>query len=207
MQPSFPRVPWPMAGALALGGILAFAAQQPEPVPTSAAAIPVGVILAFGGPTGAVPEAAGWLLCDGRELRAEDHPQLAAALGRAWGGEGGRFRLPDLRGRFLRGVNLGATSGDPDAAARLAAAPGGNVGNEVGTVQEDALGPHTHAVLGAARATGGGIEGTAQALRFFAQTGPDPEAPLVANGEAIAANPGTETRPRNAAVNWIIKAR
>lgn len=199
--------PWLLPALFLAVTALALAAQRPEPAPVSAPVLPVGTLVAFGGPAGAVPEAEGWLLCDGRELRAEDHPQLAAVLDGAWGGERGRFRLPDLRGRFLRGVNYDAPDGDPEAAARLPAAPGGRAGNEVGTVQADAVGPHTHAVLGAARATGGGIEGTAQALRFFAQTGPDPDSPLVANEGSLAANAGLETRPKNAAVNWIIKAR
>lgn len=199
--------PWLLPALFLAVTVLALAAPRPEPAPVSAPVLPVGTIVAFGGPAGAVPEAEGWLLCDGREFRAEEHPQLAAVLGTGWGGGRGRFRLPDLRGRFLRGVNYDAPDGDPEAAARLPSAAGGHAGNEVGTVQADAVGPHTHAVLGAARATGGGLEGTAQSLRFFAQTGPDPDGPLIANEASLAANAGLETRPKNAAVNWIIKAR
>lgn len=205
MKHSLARVPWPVLSVFAALFALALAAQKPGAGP--APGLPAGLIVAFGGPAAAVPEADGWLLCDGREVRTEDYPQLAAALGRAWGGEGGKFRLPDLRGRFLRGVNYDAPNGDPESAERVAAAVGGNVGNEVGSVQDDAVGPHTHGLLGAARGTGGGLEGTAQVLRFFAMPGPDPDAPLIVNPSTITANTGSETRPRNAAVNWIIKAR
>ena len=149
------------------------------------------------------------MLCDGRELAASAYPALHAVLGRAWGGSesGATFRLPDLRGRFVRGVNYDADGPmrDPEAGVRAASASGGNEGNEVGTLQEDAAGPHTHPLVGAADAVGQGLG--AEVLRFFATKIPDIEAPMVRNEGAVQAGAGTETRPRNVAVNWIIRVR
>lgn len=163
----------------------------------------------FAGPSGAVPESQGWMLCDGRELGVEAYPELYAVLGEAWGGApgGGRFRIPDLRGRFLRGVNytVPGEAGDPEAALRTASAPGGNAGNEVGSVQEDAVGDHLHPLAGAADATGPGAGG--EWIRFHGLKVPDDAAPVVTNHAAVASPGGPETRPRNAYVNWIIRVR
>lgn len=53
-----------------------------------------GMIVPFIGAT--IPD--GWLACDGSILSAAEFPALAAALGTRFGGEGGSFALPDLRG-------------------------------------------------------------------------------------------------------------
>jgi microcystin-dependent protein len=48
---------------------------------------------------------AGWLLCVGQELAADQHEELAKAVGSTFGGDGSkRFGLPDLRGRGLLGA-------------------------------------------------------------------------------------------------------
>jgi microcystin-dependent protein len=55
----------------------------------------VGEIRLFGG---AFPPA-GWLPCDGRRLPiAEPWLELYEVIGNKWGGDDGRFALPDLRG-------------------------------------------------------------------------------------------------------------
>src|SRR5262245_66522010 len=102
---------------------------------------PIGSIVAFAGPIDSRWEiASGWLLCDGRLLDRSD-PQfgpLFDAIGFTWGGDlVQRFHLPDLRGYFLRGVD-GRADGrrDPDSDARTANNPHGQVGPQVGSVQE-----------------------------------------------------------------------
>ncbi len=62
--------------------------------------MPVGSILPFAGPT--PPD--GWLLCDGAALASADYTALYNVIGHGWGGTDTNFRLPDLRGAFLRGV-------------------------------------------------------------------------------------------------------
>jgi microcystin-dependent protein len=47
----------------------------------------------------------GWLRCVGQDLPADEHEQLAKAVGSTFGGDGSkRFGLPDLRGRGLLGA-------------------------------------------------------------------------------------------------------
>jgi microcystin-dependent protein len=53
-----------------------------------------GMIIPFIGAT--IPD--GWLACDGSILAAAEFPALAGAIGFRFGGAGGRFALPDLRG-------------------------------------------------------------------------------------------------------------
>jgi excisionase family DNA binding protein len=175
--------------------------------------VPAGAIVAFGGQ--APP--AGWALCDGRELNRADYPALFAAIGTSWGAPTGwTFNLPDLRGRFLRGADLGAGV-DPEAPWRGALKPGGNGGDAAGSAQADATavnsltvneaGLHDHSdglhedlVL---RNTGGGTESDHDG-------GSEPDLrtgyPIFDAGAHVHGLSGdAETRPVNAAVNWIIK--
>ena len=47
----------------------------------------------------------GWLLCDGSSLYKNDYPDLYTAIGTTYGGNGNpNFNLPDLRGIFPRGA-------------------------------------------------------------------------------------------------------
>jgi microcystin-dependent protein len=70
--------------------------------------LPVGSITAFAGPIDNLPE--DWAVCDGRRLDRRVDVALFNAIGVSWGGNGAPFfRLPDLRGQFLRGVDRDAT--------------------------------------------------------------------------------------------------
>jgi hypothetical protein len=112
--------------------LLAAASPQASPLQI-AGPLPAGTILPFAGT--AVP--AGYLLCDGTEQKRDDQPRLFAAIGEAWGAQTAfTFTLPDLRGRFLRGVDGGAGR-DPNSLTRTASAPGGNAGDAVGSLQSD----------------------------------------------------------------------
>jgi microcystin-dependent protein len=157
-----------------------------------AVATPAGVVMAFAGT--AVPS--GYLLCDGRAVSRTTYPDLFAAIGTGFGsGDGSTtFDLPDFRGRFLRGVD-GAANRDPETSARTAAKAGGNAGNLVGSIQADQFAAHTHNgyfydVAGA----GGTMFATGQQARSLGN-------PYGLMGSAG----GTETRPINIYVNYIIK--
>lgn len=102
--------------------------------------LPPGIVIPFGGTN--VPP--GWLLCDGSAVSRSIYGTLFSAIGSTWGnGDGSTtFHLPDLRGRFIRGVD-GAANRDPDKTSRTAANPGGNTGNNAGSVQDNAHG-HNH---------------------------------------------------------------
>src|SRR5262245_59770805 len=122
---------------LAIGSpyLLASAAPpQVAAIQTANAPVPAGAILPFGG-TIAPP---GYLMCDGAEVQRSGYSRLFAVVGESFGAATNfPFTLPDMRGRFLRGVD-GAATNDPDHNTRTAMAPGGNVANNVGTVQGDA---------------------------------------------------------------------
>jgi len=177
---------------------------------------PPGAVTAYAGET----EPAGWLFCDGRELSRAEYPELFAAIGTAHGAGDGvtTFNLPDYRGRFLRGVDDGVGR-DPDSNARIAAAAGGNIGNMVGSVQDDQMQAHKH-------------NDTGHNHRMAAHT--DTDKVNDGSNETVATNDwnynhytynahanltdpvessagpvryGLETRPLNAYVNWIIKSK
>ncbi|MEZ3475331.1 MAG: tail fiber protein [Alistipes sp.] len=74
---------------------------------------PLGIVQIWAGTK--VPE--NYELCDGRELKTSDYPELYAAIGtrfnrsydcngKQYSTTSGYFRLPDLRGRFLVGYNV-----------------------------------------------------------------------------------------------------
>ncbi|NOT02153.1 MAG: tail fiber protein [Phycisphaerales bacterium] len=118
---------------------------------------PAGSIVAYAGATAPT----GWLLCNGSTISRAANADLFAAIGTAYGtGDGSTtFHLPDLRGRFLRGVT-GGTANDPNAATRTASNAGGNAGNNIGSLQTDAtslptasfinstIAAHTHTISG-----------------------------------------------------------
>jgi microcystin-dependent protein len=103
--------------------------------------VPVGTVVAFAGEKSKIP--AGWLVCDGQSYSTTDYVQLYNAVGTAWGGSGTSFKVPDLRGMFLRGVDDGRGK-DPNAGSRIASNTGGNTGDNVGSIQGDEFKSHKH---------------------------------------------------------------
>jgi microcystin-dependent protein len=155
--------------------------------------VPVGTILPFAGASAP----SGYLLCDGSTPNRITFSALFTAIGIAYGygNQTTTFNIPDLRGRFLRGVT-GASANDPDAASRTAMNTGGNTGNNVGSVQGHQFASHNHTVNNGPF-TFWGSPGTG----IQANSGQEASArtPTLAN------NGGNETRPLNAYVNYIIK--
>lgn len=76
---------------------------------TGISALPVGVILAYGG--GTAP--AGWLVCNGANVSRTTYAGLFAQIGTLWGaGDGSTtFALPDMRGRTIAGHDSGGATG------------------------------------------------------------------------------------------------
>ena len=88
---------------------------------------PVGTIQAFA--FNNVPY--GWMVCDGRSLYKYEYSELFHVIGNNFGNDGNeKFKIPDLRGRFIRGWDPSATV-DPQR-------------RHIGTYQEDALQSHDH---------------------------------------------------------------
>lgn len=134
-------------------------------------------------------------ICDNSSLAISQFAKLYENLGNSWGESGGNVNIPDLRGRFPRGVD-GAANRDPDKAARTAANVGGATGNAVGSVQDHAVSQHN----------------TQMYVRNIAIPGDGPNAfytPAVftpSNPPVIAgANVSTEDRPKNANVYFVIR--
>ena len=169
-----------------------------------------GLIAPFAGPENKIP--GGWLLCDGRTVSRSDYPDLFNAIGISWGkGDGSKtFNLPDLRGMFLRGVS-GESGNDQDADSRKRLKEnGGNEGNNVGSYQEDAI-----------RNITGQISGIGEHLSLFTTTGAfyaegsqykgnnnndnDNAQIFFDASRAPGVSVGSDNRPKNVYVNYIIK--
>ncbi len=142
-----------------------------------------------------MPEASGWMLCNGRYLSVTAYPELFAVLGYLYGEKNEQFALPDYRGLFMRGVDAGSGM-DPDAAERIGP-QGEGTSSGIGSLQCDTLQQHTHtykSVVLAAPAKEGNAAG--QASSDEPTSTPDEPARV-----------SVETRSKNIAVNYIIRYR
>lgn len=148
-------------------------------------------------PTSAATCPAGTLAADGSPVSRTTYSELFAKIGVTHGqGDGSTtFNVPDYRGRFLRGVD-GAAGNDTDKSSRTAMNTGGNTGNNVGSIQGDQFGSHTHTIN-----VWFGENGTGPNqpnIQGYGNSGPYSSGSTLANG-------GTETRPKNAYVNYCIR--
>lgn len=185
---------------------------------------PIGVVLPFAGAvlpqhkdgdTGE-PEAvsalyrSGWLPCDGSRYRILEYGPLYKVIRNAFGGGDGYFCVPDMRGRFMRGVSL-TSQHDPDANERGCAQKGGNAGNAVGSLQLDAVQRHEHDYQQMTLLVPPAFsvsEGTVGAWGKSPVEPPhgDPTAGIVKAKDAAAApRTSSETRPANLNFNFIIR--
>jgi microcystin-dependent protein len=185
----------------------------------NAQSCPIGMIMPFAGDTSKIPT--GWMLCDGRELDRIQFAPLYYVIGTAWGtSNNSLFNIPDLRGLFLRGVDYNAGN-DPDKDRRLILKPGGNVNNNVGSFQTISTAlpnnlsislssyNHSHSYYGTKGGTdcnpsgyvkiGGGNNCGLSSTYAYSINGDTHSHNVTINGG------GSETRPRNANVNYIIK--
>lgn len=145
---------------------------------------------------GTVPN--GWLLCDGTAVSRTTYSALFAAIGTTWGAGNGSttFNLPDARNDFLRGasgtVPLGTRQSD-------------EIKSHSHSATIDPAGSHQHSVTGSGgNSTGSGYAGeigsTVDGSSFVTNVAGSHTHTLT-----ITATGGAETRPRNIAINWIIK--
>lgn len=183
----------------------------------SSTILPVGSIVAYPGEIGSIPS--NWKVCDGKVLSADDFPELWERIGTIWGGSDRKsFNLPDLRGRFLRGLDGGAHR-DPDADQRT---PNGkNEITGVGSSQEDAIQVHRHVDGG--HSHGASVNNTGYHDSFAcgnacgALTGGGSAPVNVGVGKADISDPtssgqltvrtASETRVKNVYVYWIIRVK
>ncbi|MCP4133543.1 MAG: tail fiber protein [bacterium] len=151
-------------------------------------ASPAGTIVPFAGHEANIPE--GWLLCDGDPVDRDLYPALFQAIETSWGEpNSSQFNLPDLQGRFLRGLDIDGTI-DP--------------GRSVGSYQDDAFQDHVH--YWSFRESSTSDQSGDNPLAW------DTQSKEVVNwwyhhetSGSVTGRSAEETRPINAAVNYIIK--
>ncbi|NVO09602.1 MAG: tail fiber protein [Bacteroidales bacterium] len=160
------------------------------------ATFPAGLIMPFGGAVDKIPS--GWLLCDGSEISRTQYVDLFNTISVNWGAGNltTTFNLPDLRGQFLRGMD-GTANVDPDKTGRTAKYSGGSIGNNVGSFQSNEIISHSHTVSGTfwSRSGNGQYDWTASSSSINKY-----DTPVNINNFG-----GSETRPNNVYVNYIIK--
>jgi len=162
---------------------------------------PIGAIVAYAGPLPSGLENAGWMPCDGRALSFDNkaYGPIRAVIESSYGSDSTSFYLPYLAGYFLRGVDASAKI-DSDANARGAPSKhpvAGATGAVPGSVQDDGVGPHRHSI------------------RFFPNTrtandhgdgaGCIIQRDGLGNTNKTEPTGGSETRPQNMAVYFLIK--
>jgi microcystin-dependent protein len=131
------------SGDQTVGGIKTFTSLPvlPSNASTSMQAVPkqqAESIAVAGGAPGAVSHFAmtsaptGWLKANGASLSTTTYAVLFGAIGYAFGGSGGSFKLPDLRGEFIRSLDDSR---------------GIDTGRGLGTAQSDQNKAHTHGAI------------------------------------------------------------
>ena len=137
-------------------------------------------------------------ICDNSTVAIASFAKLNENMGGAWGTDGTNINLPDLRGRFPRGVDDTAGN-DPDKATRTAANVGGNTGNAVGSVQGDAMQGHFHSYQQSVGTSAGGV-GSVVGYTTAGTTGSP-----VTDGTNGTPRTSSESRPKNANVYFVIR--
>ncbi|HTF06177.1 MAG TPA: hypothetical protein VK826_19235 [Bacteroidia bacterium] len=126
------------------------------------------------------PIASKWIPADGRSIKG-------SLLHRKTGQE----NAPDLRGKFLRGLNILYNTGQPTLELEMADPDGAN--RKPGDYQEDQFKNHAHSYI-LSNTQNNADDGTTRSYR-----GSD------APGAMTGTVGGKETRPRNVAVFFYIK--
>ncbi len=166
----------------ARGEVAQAVADARQDVLASAAFVPIGAILDF--PVHTVP--AGFLACAGQTVTREAYPDLVAYL------TGDPLALsatlPDLRGEFRRGADLGR---------------GVDAGRVPGSAQADQMQYHRHSIGPYYTVTG--TDNTSSTPRWSALSTNRTQITVNTNYAGTQEN-GSENRPRNVAVVSCIKA-
>lgn len=172
---------------------------------TPASTAPTGSIFAFA--SNAVP--AGYLECNGASVSRTTYGSLFAVIGTSYGSvDGASFNVPDLRGHFVRGWD-NARGVDPSRALgssqAFAVGPHSHTASSTGSTSTD--GAHTHTIP--PDATGSGA--TAAVTTGITFSGSNTTGSSGAHSHSLTitttvdSNGGTESRPINTAMMYIIK--
>ena len=161
--------------------------------------VPVGTIVPYPGEQAPL----GWMFCDGRSITKEEYPELYAVVG---------SKVPDLRGEFIRGLDRGRGI---DSNRVLGTAQGDAIRNLAG--QFDILGTNIPSNLPDTRPIITYADGIFQFITTLTQSpgvdmlGASPygdRSVFTMKFDASRIAPtANENRPRNVAMNYIIKYR
>jgi microcystin-dependent protein len=183
-----------------------FKVGSDSPVPISSQFVPIGTILPFAGEK--IPE--GYLLCDGKEYDRVLHKPLFDVIGTLWGQNlPTHFKVPDLRGQFLRGVDENRKLNSPQNYSTALPKVKFIIGE----------GAHSHELITGGSATiwpdGGAtsnydrryftLNATERGGRYKVEN--TDKALQGDTHEHVITGGDNETRPKNVAVNYIIKAK
>jgi microcystin-dependent protein len=169
-----------------------------EATTRSALAVPPGTVLAVARST--APD--GYLKCNGAAVSRTTYAALFAAIGTTWGaGDGSTtFNLPDLRGEFLRGWDDGR---GVDAGRAFASSQAGEIQSHTHTASTGSAGAHSHTtptgLAVGAGSTGLPSTGSNNTANVSSTDGAHTHSVTINNAG------GSETRPRNVALLYVIK--
>jgi microcystin-dependent protein len=182
-------------------------------IPPAPTRDPIAAVTAFAGAAdddARLPS--GWLPCDHRPLRKVDYPELFNVIGVTYGtgidAQGNRvadFNLPDYRGFFLRGLDRGSASQPISTDVRDEERR--NVGASVGTVEIDKFKEHEHPVAAIAGTGIGQNTGSNNAGGFADGAAYSPHTGYIGYRATASGVGGTETRPKNVAVVYLIRVK
>ena len=142
--------------------------------------VPAGTVIYSA--SSSVPD--GYIKANGASLDTATYANLFAAIGYTYGGSGGSFNAPDLRGEFIRGWDDGR---------------GVDSGRGFGSFQADAFKSHKHSTsIDGLQVEISGSLGQAWTM------GPG-NRPQNSRGFSMNNNGAAETRPRNRALLALIK--
>jgi len=152
--------------------------------------VPLGTVLAYS--SSVLPTNGKYMFCDGSEVSIASYPDLFKVLGNMFNKVGvnatSSFNLPDLRGYFIRGLDV-VQKVDMDE-------------RKLGSIQQDMFKEHTHEYvhLAAANPFGNGLNLDRNVI---------PTLDWVRNypGNNVGLTGGEETRPKNMALNYILRVK
>jgi microcystin-dependent protein len=164
--------------------------------------VPAGTVIAYASST--VPS--GFLECNGSNISRSTYAQLYSAIGNAWGsGDGSStFGLPDLRGEFIRGWDR--TRG-VDASRGFATTQSSQNQQHNHAITDPS---HSHNMRGLALSGGSGSVsitlGSGQSYQIgYSNSISSRTSGNSSTGISINNQGGSESRPRNVSLMYIIK--
>ena len=143
---------------------------------------------------------AGYLECNGASISRSTYSSLFSAIGTTWGSaDGSSFNVPDLRGEFIRGFDNGKGT---DSGRSFAASQAGNFQSHDHDVTDPG---HSHSGDVAAARTVGGTMGSGDTHALVQNSTRTLSIDSADTDLTVDSEGGSETRPRNISMMYIIK--